>query len=103
LNPNEIKYNLIHPKIESLLKMIQDKIKGVEPTPPSALNPNEDMNKLDDQELNERKAAMDIDFEKHRVKPGDADFEYNKEIEFADTGNIESAWDEGDDYSDPEF
>lgn len=89
--------------------MIQDKLKGSAPTPPSShritlnLNPDEDLNKLDDDKLKERKAAMDIDFERNRIKPGDEDFMYDKEIEFPDTGKIESGWDEDDDYSDPDF
>jgi len=89
--------------------MIQDKLKGLDPSPPCLykptmkVNPDEDLNKLDDVELKKRKAAMDIDFEKHRLKPGDDGFEYDKEVEFEDTGKIESGWDDEDDYSDPEF
>ena len=91
--------------------MIQDKLKGLDPTPPSLyqptftskVDPDEDLNKLGDHELNQRKAAMDIDFEKHRLKPGDDGFEYDKEVDFDDVGKIESGWDDEDDYSDPEF
>uniref|UniRef100_A0A6P8IKQ6 Centrosomal protein of 19 kDa n=1 Tax=Actinia tenebrosa TaxID=6105 RepID=A0A6P8IKQ6_ACTTE len=108
---HHLKYlqNIPHKQIEGLLQMIQDKLKGIEPIPPSSyhinvkLNPDEDMNKLDDERLRQRKAAMDIDFEKNRIKPGDDDFMYDKEIEFPDTGKVESGWDEEDDYSDPDF
>lgn len=100
-------------KIENLLQRIQEKKKGNSPSSPSGIssgyqpsfnvNHDEDLNKLDDQELNMRKAAMDIDFEKHRLKPGDKGFEYDKEVDFDDAGKIESGWDEEDDYSDPDF
>lgn len=62
----------------------------------------EDLNKLDDYELDKRKAAMDEDFEKNRLRPGDADYVYDKEVEFNE-GKIESGWDDEDDYSDPDF
>ena len=62
----------------------------------------EDLNKLDDYELDKRKAAMDEDFEKNRLRPGDADYVYDKEVEF-NGGKIESGWDDEDDYSDPDF
>ncbi|KAK3738103.1 hypothetical protein QZH41_013837 [Actinostola sp. cb2023] len=109
---HHLKYleHIPHEQIESLLKMIQDKKRGIDPTPPSAyqptieLNTDEDLNKLDDKDLNVRKAAMDVNFEKHRLNPGDEGFEYDKEIDFPDTGKIESGWDnEEEDYSDPEF
>ena len=65
-------------------------------------NEEEDLNKLDDYELDKRKADMDKEFEKNRVRPGDEDFVYDKEVDF-DAGKIESGWDEDDDYSDPDF
>ena len=45
---------------------------------------------------------MDEDFEKNRLRPGDADYVYDKEVEFNE-GKIESGWDDEDDYSDPDF
>ncbi|XP_001633900.2 centrosomal protein of 19 kDa [Nematostella vectensis] len=116
---NELKKSSHHGKfiegipqkqIEKLLKLIQDKIKGLEPKPtptenkPAAqVDPDKNLNKLGDDELNKVKAAMDIDFEKNRIRPGDEDFEYDKEVDFGDAGKIESGWDEEDDYSDPDF
>lgn len=90
--------------------MIQNKMKGIESNQikniSSAPRPNssgeEDLNKLDDYELDKRKAAMDEDFEKNRLRPGDADYVYDKEVEFNE-GKIESGWDDEDDYSDPDF
>ena len=65
-------------------------------------NQDEDLNKLDDYELDKRKAAMDQDFEKNRLKPGDDGFLYDKEVDFNE-GKIESGWDDEDEYSDPDF
>ena len=90
--------------MEKLVKMIQDKMKGFDPRPPAnqQLDLDEDMNKLDDMELNKRKALMNEEFEANRVKPGDQEFLYDKEVEF-DAGKMESGWDDDEDYSDPEF
>ena len=63
---------------------------------------NEDLNKLDDYELDKRKADMDKDFEKNRLRPGDDGFVYDKEVDFT-TGKMESGWDDEDEYSDPDF
>ena len=40
----------------------------------------EDMNKLSDEQLQRRKELMDINFEKNRVKFGDPDFVYDKQV-----------------------
>ena len=90
--------------------MIQNKMKGMESNqiknissgPRANGSEEEDLNKLDDYELDKRKAAMDEDFEKNRLRPGDADYVYDKEVEFNE-GKIESGWDDEDDYSDPDF
>ena len=90
--------------------MIQSKMKGMELNQieniSSGARPNssgeEDLNKLDDYELDKRKAAMDENFEKNRLRPGDEDYVYDKEVEFNE-GKIESGWDDEDDYSDPDF
>ena len=97
-------------QLEKLLTMIQNKMKGLDPMqardtstlPGNSVRSHEDLNKLDDHELNRRKADMDKEFEKNRIRPGDEDFVYDKEVEFNE-GKIESGWDEDDDYSDPDF
>ncbi|KAM7445312.1 Centrosomal protein of 19 kDa [Porites harrisoni] len=102
--------NISYSQLEKLLTMIQNKMKGMESNQikniSSGARPNssgeEDLNKLDDYELDKRKAAMDEDFEKNRLRPGDADYVYDKEVEFNE-GKIESGWDDEDDYSDPDF
>ncbi|XP_063296986.1 centrosomal protein of 19 kDa isoform X1 [Pelobates fuscus] len=59
------------------------------------LDPEEDLNKLDDKELAKRKSIMDDLFEKNRKKKDDPDFEYNVEVDFPQDGPIQSCgWDE---------
>ena len=93
--------------------MIQNKMNGNDPiqlkdsalqlkSSPNNSDQEEDLNNLDDYELDKRKAEMDKDFEKNRIKPGDEDFVYDKEVEFNE-GKMESGWDDDDEYSDPEF
>lgn len=89
--------------------MIQKKMKGLDPLDSRDIaasvnsgHSEEDFNKLDDYELDKRKADMDKEFEMNRIRPGDKDFVYDKEVEF-NGGKIESGWDEEDDYSDPDF
>ncbi|NXS58074.1 CEP19 protein, partial [Brachypteracias leptosomus] len=58
------------------------------------IDPEEDMNKLDDQELDRRKSIMDELFEKNRKKKDDPDFIYDLEIEFPQDEQLESCgWD----------
>ncbi|XP_069831729.1 centrosomal protein of 19 kDa [Dendropsophus ebraccatus] len=59
------------------------------------IDPEEDLNKLDDKELAKRKSIMDELFEKNRKKKNDPDFEYNVEVDFPQDGVVESCgWDE---------
>ncbi|XP_064291744.1 centrosomal protein of 19 kDa [Passer domesticus] len=58
------------------------------------IDPEEDMNKLDDKELAKRKSIMDKVFEKNRKKKDDPDFVYNVEVDFPQDEQLEScAWD----------
>lgn len=58
------------------------------------IDPEEDMNKLDDKELAKRKSIMDELFEKNRKKKDDPDFVYNIEVEFPLDEQLESCtWD----------
>lgn len=83
--------------------MDSNQIKNMSSGPrPNSSGEDLDLNKLDDYELDKRKAAMDEDFEKNRIRPGDEDYVYDKEVEFNE-GKIESGWDDEDDYSDPDF
>ncbi|KFQ16658.1 Centrosomal protein of 19 kDa, partial [Leptosomus discolor] len=58
------------------------------------IDPEEDMNKLDDKELARRKSIMDEVFEKNRKKKDDPDFIYDIEVEFPQDEQLESCgWD----------
>ncbi|NWS20735.1 CEP19 protein, partial [Pachyramphus minor] len=58
------------------------------------IDPEEDMNKLDDKELAKRKRIMDKLFEKNRKKKDDPDFVYDVEVEFPQDEQLESCgWD----------
>ncbi|XP_063771635.1 centrosomal protein of 19 kDa isoform X2 [Pseudophryne corroboree] len=83
-------YNLLrgHLKGESL-KASLDRIQRE-----NTVNPDEDLNKLDDKELAKRKSIMDELFEKNRKKKDDPDFEYNVEVDFAQEGAASCGWDE---------
>lgn len=99
--------NISATQLENLLTRIQNNMDGIDTLPflkPSTQNNdhNEDLNKLDDFELDKRKADMDKDFEKNRLRPGDNGFVYDKEVDFTG-GKIESGWDDEDEYSDPDF
>ncbi|MFT7809695.1 centrosomal protein of 19 kDa [Arapaima gigas] len=57
-------------------------------------NPNEDLNKLGDEELAHRKAQMDELFEQNRKREGDPDFVYDLEVEFPTEAKEPCSWDE---------
>lgn len=58
------------------------------------VNPEEDLNKLDNEELEKKKAIMDIAFNKGRIRPGDSKFEYDKRVDFVT--DKPSDWDNDD-------
>ncbi|XP_009995011.1 PREDICTED: centrosomal protein of 19 kDa [Chaetura pelagica] len=60
------------------------------------INPEEDLNKLDDKELAKRKSIMDELFEKNRKKKDDPDFIYDIEVEFPQDEQLESCGWDGD-------
>lgn len=78
-----------HLKGESL-EVSLDTIKREE-----TIDPDEDLNKLDDKELARRKSIMDEMFKKNRKKKDDPDFKYNVEEDFPQDGVVESCgWDD---------
>uniref|UniRef100_A0A4W3J400 Centrosomal protein of 19 kDa n=2 Tax=Callorhinchus milii TaxID=7868 RepID=A0A4W3J400_CALMI len=61
----------------------------------NTIDPEEDLNKLDDKELDQKKKIMDELFEKNRKKSDDPDFVYDVEVDFAQVEPIESCgWDD---------
>ncbi|XP_071995731.1 centrosomal protein of 19 kDa [Engystomops pustulosus] len=81
-----LKGHLNGESLEASLKNIQRE---------GTIDPEEDLNKLDDKELAKRKSIMDELFEKNRKKKDDPDFEYNVEEDFPQDGVVESCgWDD---------
>ena len=59
---------------------------------------DEDLNRVDADTLATKKEEMNVGFEAHRIKPGDADFQYDIEEDFGDPDNKEQCgWDDDDD------
>lgn len=60
---------------------------------------------MSDFELGRHKGAMEVDFKKNVLKPGDAGFEYDKRVDFGPKADAAADWDdedeiyEEDDYS----
>lgn len=61
------------------------------------LDPTQDLNKLDDDELARKKGKMDELFEKNRKKKHDPDFVYDVDVEFSANNQEKCSWDEESD------
>lgn len=61
---------------------------------------DEDLNKATDEYLEKKKEEMNAMFELHRLKPGDEDYVYDKEVDFDVGPKMESGWDSDDSMSD---
>ncbi|XP_037796433.1 centrosomal protein of 19 kDa-like [Penaeus monodon] len=57
------------------------------------LDPNQDLNKLNDEQLNRKKKIMDNTFQKNQLKPGDPGYEYDKQVDFDTAEKVEAGWD----------
>ncbi|XP_063686002.1 centrosomal protein of 19 kDa-like [Bolinopsis microptera] len=57
-----------------------------------------DMNKLNDSELQFEKSKMNKDFMEKQIRPGDPDYEYDKEVNYGsgNLGDVECDWDESE-------
>ncbi|XP_036378469.1 centrosomal protein of 19 kDa [Megalops cyprinoides] len=92
-------------QLERLHTVLRDRLRGrtLEQSLASLhLDPDEDLNKLGDEELARKKAQMDELFERNRKRKEDPDFVYDLEVEFPEAGDRETcSWDE--DESDDEF
>ncbi|KNE64076.1 hypothetical protein AMAG_09134 [Allomyces macrogynus ATCC 38327] len=53
-----------------------------------------DLNKLDEEQVALIKAQMNAEFEQIRIKPGDAEFEYDKRVEFSKDADASNDWDD---------
>jgi len=56
---------------------------------------DEDLNKLDNEALKQKKAKMDVLFNKNQKKPGDQDFQYDLQEDF--NPKFANEWDLDDD------
>ena len=87
--------------IEKFVRLLQEMMKGKSVNEALkdikmdfSINVDEDMNKLSDRELQRRKELMDLNFKKNQVKIGDADFVYDKQVDFSKEDKVESGWDD---------
>ncbi|XP_041862288.1 centrosomal protein of 19 kDa [Melanotaenia boesemani] len=61
------------------------------------LDPDENLNKLEDEELARKKGQMDTLFEKNRKHKDDPDFVYDLEVDFTKTNQDKCSWDDESD------
>lgn len=61
------------------------------------VDPDEDLNKLSDEELARKKGKMDELFERNRRQRDDPDFVYDIEVDFTKPTEENCSWDESDD------
>lgn len=59
----------------------------------TTIDPEEDLNKLDDKELAKRKSIMDELFEKNQKRKDDPGFVYDIEVEFLQDEQLSCSWD----------
>lgn len=85
-------------KIEKMLRLLQEILKGVEKSEAIekvdkefSIKMNEDLNKLSIQEIEVQKQLMDSIFTKNQIKRESPEFVYDKQVEFNNTE--ESNWD----------
>lgn len=90
-------------QLEKLHIILQDHMQGFSLEHSLAsfhVDPDEDLNKLDDEELSRKKGQMDKVFEKNRKHKDDPDFVYDLEVDFSKPTQEKCSWDEE---SDDEF
>lgn len=63
---------------------------------PSNSDNENDLNKVSEDVLKQKKQEMDTEFEQHQLKPGDEDYEYDKEIDFDGDDKVSCGWDSSD-------
>ncbi|KAK2138528.1 hypothetical protein NP493_7541g00001 [Ridgeia piscesae] len=96
-------------QLEKLIMILHDRLNGISLDECvmrnkglDTVDPEEDLNKLDDVTLKRKKEIMDATFEKNRKKREDPDFKYDVEVDF-EQGAIESCEWDSDKESDEEF
>lgn len=101
-NPHHKDYlqSVSQTQLERLHIILRDHMKGLSLEQSLAsfrLDPMQDLNKLNDDELAHKKGKMDQLFEKNRKKRDDPDFVYDVEVEFSANNQEKCSWDESDD------
>lgn len=87
-------------QLERLHIILRDHMKGVSLEQSLAsfrLDPEQDLNQLDDDELARKKGKMDELFEKNRKTKDDPDFVYDVDVEFSMNNQEKCSWDEESD------
>lgn len=94
--------------VEKMLRLLQEHLKGntlekslKEVNSEFSVDPEEDLNHLDDVQVKRKKEIMDQSFSKSQIKPTDPEFVYDKRVEFdSNSDKLESGWDveETDDF-----
>ncbi|XP_052784847.1 centrosomal protein of 19 kDa-like [Mya arenaria] len=104
-NPKHGKYvsQISKAQLTRLVTIIRDKLNGMSLEASLARNddldkidPEQNLNAVDEETLQRKKVVMDQTFVKHQLKPGDPGFEYDVQVEFDEEQVIESGWDSGD-------
>ena len=93
-------------KLERLVLLAREHLRGqtlsqalVNVSSLLSVDPEEDLNKLSDTQLQRRKDIMEFNFEKNNVKKGDPAFVYDKEVSFGALKET-AGWDEESDEED---
>jgi len=96
-------------RLEKLVMLARENLKGVgiemglrNVDSMLKIDPEENMNQLNDTELKRRKELMDLTFEKNSIGKDHPDFVYDKEVEFKPTKSAIGWDDDDDDVSDPD-
>uniref|UniRef100_A0A8C5KRF6 Centrosomal protein of 19 kDa n=1 Tax=Jaculus jaculus TaxID=51337 RepID=A0A8C5KRF6_JACJA len=90
-NPRN-KFYLEQVSLKQLEKFLAETMKQIRRK--TTIDPEEDLNKLEDKELAKRKSIMDQLFEKNQKKRDDPNFIYNIEVEFPQNEQLQSCgWD----------
>lgn len=87
-------------QLEKLHIILRDHMQGLSLEQSLAsfqLDPDEDLNKLGDEELSRKKGQMDELFEKNRRHKDDPDFVYDLEVNFTKSTQERCSWDEESD------
>ncbi|KAM9848776.1 centrosomal protein of 19 kDa [Aulostomus maculatus] len=95
--------NVSQSQLERLHIILRDHLQGFSLEHSLAsfhVDPEEDLNKLDNEELSRKKGQMDKLFERNRTHRDDPNFVYDVEVDFTKTTQGRCSWDEE---SDDEF